>query len=230
MQKQETCQEFSQDANVPISKELMVTTGIKHALQCGGLTQAWCKWRCLMAVQHTRLNWKHHWTAAFNKQREISCLTGGTVMSQADAVVDDAQWSSQMITSLDNLANAAVQINDTVEKLVVSNKQITNTILKLQEDNTKYTKLFNVIQQWAGHNPYTAQHQSTTPKWDTKGYCHTHGYKDITAKPAGLRSLDIKTMPLDKIQWEVTRRTNHGNQKDDGGQQQRQEEKKQIMK
>ena len=39
-QKQETCQEFIQDANIPISKELMVTTGTKHALQCGGLAQA----------------------------------------------------------------------------------------------------------------------------------------------------------------------------------------------
>ena len=31
--KQETCQGFSQDANVLISKELMVTTDTKHALQ-----------------------------------------------------------------------------------------------------------------------------------------------------------------------------------------------------
>ena len=64
--KQETCQEFAQDANVPISEELMVTTGTKHALQCGSLTQAWCEWRHLPAGQHTWLNWKSHWTALFN--------------------------------------------------------------------------------------------------------------------------------------------------------------------
>ena len=43
IQKQETCQEYAQDAKVPISEELMVTTGTKHALQCGGLIQAWCE-------------------------------------------------------------------------------------------------------------------------------------------------------------------------------------------
>ncbi|KAL7479399.1 hypothetical protein ACHAW6_005131 [Cyclotella cf. meneghiniana] len=137
IQKQETCQEFAQDANVPISEELMVTTGTKHALQCSGLTQAWCTWKHLPANQHTWLNWKHHWTAAFNKQQDISRLTGGTVMSQANAAVEDAQWSSRMISSLDNLANAAVKKNNTVKKLVVVNKQLTDTITKLQEDNTK---------------------------------------------------------------------------------------------
>ncbi|KAL7475407.1 hypothetical protein ACHAW6_001325 [Cyclotella cf. meneghiniana] len=100
----------------------MVMTGTKHALQCGGLTQAWHKWRCLLAIQHTWLNWKNHWTAAFNEQQDISHLTGRTVMLQANAAVDDVQWSSQMITSLKNLANATVQKNDTVEKLVFSNK------------------------------------------------------------------------------------------------------------
>ncbi|KAL7474049.1 hypothetical protein ACHAW6_000047 [Cyclotella cf. meneghiniana] len=125
----------------------MVTTGTKHALQCSGLAQAWRKWRHLPAGQHTWLNWKSHWTAAFNKQRDISRLTGRTIMSEANAAVDDTQWSSQMITSLDNLANVAVQKNDRVEKLVVANKQLTDTITKLQEDNAK---LLHIIQQMAG--------------------------------------------------------------------------------
>ncbi|KAL7475564.1 hypothetical protein ACHAW6_001477, partial [Cyclotella cf. meneghiniana] len=90
-QKQETCQEFAQDAKVPISKELMVTTGTKHALQCGGLMQAWHEWRHLPAVQHTWLNWKNHRTAtAFNEEHNISHLTGSTFMIQANAAVDDA--------------------------------------------------------------------------------------------------------------------------------------------
>ncbi|KAL7474229.1 hypothetical protein ACHAW6_000215 [Cyclotella cf. meneghiniana] len=172
--KQETCQEFAQDANVPISEELMVTTGTKHALQCGGLTQAWREWRHLPAGQHTWLDWKSHWTAAFNEQHDISRLTGGTIMSQANTAVDDTQWSSQMITSLDNLANAAVQKNDTVEKLVVANKQLTDTIAKLQEDNAK---LLHIIQQMAGQSPRTSQHQHAATRYDPKGYCHTHGYK-----------------------------------------------------
>jgi hypothetical protein len=34
MHKQEKCQTFAEDAGVPISKEMMVTTGTKHALNC----------------------------------------------------------------------------------------------------------------------------------------------------------------------------------------------------
>ncbi len=64
-------------------------------------------------------------------------------MTQANAAVNNAQWSSQMITSLDNLANTAVQKNDTVKQLVIANKQLTDTITKLQEDNAK---LLQIIQ------------------------------------------------------------------------------------
>ncbi|KAL7479002.1 hypothetical protein ACHAW6_004753 [Cyclotella cf. meneghiniana] len=97
----------------------MVTTGTKHTLQCGGLMHAWREWLQLSAVQHTWLNWKNHW------------------IHQANSAVDDAQWSSQLITSLDKLANAAVQKNDTVEHLVLANKLLMDTVAKLQEDNAK---------------------------------------------------------------------------------------------
>jgi hypothetical protein len=40
MRKQEKCQTFAQDAGVPISKEMMVTTGTKHALNCENMTPA----------------------------------------------------------------------------------------------------------------------------------------------------------------------------------------------
>ena len=81
-----------------------------------------------------------------------------------------------MTTSLNNLANAAVQKNNTVERLVLANKLLTDTVAKLQEDNTK---LLAVIQQLAGsgHTQRPSPAHSSTPKWDPKGYCHTHGYR-----------------------------------------------------
>ncbi|KAL7481299.1 hypothetical protein ACHAW6_006979 [Cyclotella cf. meneghiniana] len=97
-----------------------------------------------------------------------------SALQVANAAVDDAQWSAQMVTSLDNLANTMVQKNGTVKQLVVMNKQPTNTITKLEEDNAK---LLNIIQQLAGHTQCTPQSQGTTPKWDPKGYCYTHGYR-----------------------------------------------------
>ncbi|KAL7481576.1 hypothetical protein ACHAW6_007256 [Cyclotella cf. meneghiniana] len=95
-------------------------------------------------------------------------------MTQANAAVDDSQWLPQVITSLKNLSNAAVQKNDTIKQLVVVNKQLTNTIAKLQEDNAK---LLNIIQQLAGHTQCTPQSQGTTPKWGPKGCYHTHRYR-----------------------------------------------------
>ena len=86
----------------------------------------------------------------------------------------EIEQAQQMVTSLDNLANAAVQKNDTVEKLVVANKQLTDTITKLQEDNAK---LLHIIQQMAGQTPRTSQHQQALTRYDPKAYCHTHGYK-----------------------------------------------------
>ncbi|KAL7482666.1 hypothetical protein ACHAW6_012249 [Cyclotella cf. meneghiniana] len=115
------------DRNVLRSKSV----GTKHALQCGGLTQAWHEWQRLPAVQHNWLNWKNYWMAALNEQHDISHLIGGMILHQANAVVDDDQWSTQMITSLDNMANAAVQKNDTVERLVLANKLLKDTVAKL---------------------------------------------------------------------------------------------------
>ncbi|KAL7475800.1 hypothetical protein ACHAW6_001700 [Cyclotella cf. meneghiniana] len=109
--------------------------------------------------------------------QQLSMSNGTSHISLvANAAVDNEQWSSQMTTSLNNLANAAVQKNDTVERLVLANKLLTNTVAKLQEDNAK---LLTVIQQLAGpgHTHRPPQSQGGMPKWDPKGYCHTHGYR-----------------------------------------------------
>ena len=49
----------------------------------------------------------------------------------------DEEMSQQMVTSLDNLANAAVTKNDTVERLVLANKKISDLVDKLTADNAK---------------------------------------------------------------------------------------------
>lgn len=166
--KQETCQEFAQDANVPISEETMVTTGTKHALQCGGLTQAWREWRRTAAADQTWPNWKAHWTAAFNEQRDITKLTGTDFQGHANSATED-ELSEQLVASLDNLANAAVQKNDTVEKLVISNKTLTDTVATLTNDITRLTNAIASLKA----NKSTKAPQANDPN----GYCWTHGYK-----------------------------------------------------
>jgi hypothetical protein len=67
MHKQEKCQTFTQDASVPISKAMMVTTGKKAALNCGGMELVWCEWKRHPLIDQTWNNWKSHWTTAFSK-------------------------------------------------------------------------------------------------------------------------------------------------------------------
>ena len=83
-------------------------------------------------TQKTWPNWKNHWTQAFNLNRAIQCLAGSIFC--ANATIED-ELSEKMVTSLDNLANAVVQKNDTIEKLIETNKQQQETIHNLQAQN-----------------------------------------------------------------------------------------------
>jgi hypothetical protein len=72
--KQEKCQTFAQDAGMPNSKEMMVTTGTKHALYCGNMMLAWCERKHRPLHAHTWIKWKDH-TAAFAEMRNINRMT-----------------------------------------------------------------------------------------------------------------------------------------------------------
>ncbi|KAL7478419.1 hypothetical protein ACHAW6_004190 [Cyclotella cf. meneghiniana] len=95
----------------------MVTTRTKNALQCGDFTEAWKEWNSHADAHKTWPNWKNDWTQAFNKNRSIQCLTGS--IFHANANIED-ELSKKMVPSLNNLANAAVQKNHTIEKLVAA--------------------------------------------------------------------------------------------------------------
>jgi hypothetical protein len=60
---------------MPISKEMMVTTGTKHALNCGNMTLTWREWKCHPLLDHTWNNWKDHWMAAFVKMHNINHMS-----------------------------------------------------------------------------------------------------------------------------------------------------------
>ncbi len=64
--KQEKCQVFATNAGVPISNKTMITTGTKHALECGNMTLAWRKWKRCPPINHTWPNLKGHWTATIS--------------------------------------------------------------------------------------------------------------------------------------------------------------------
>ncbi|KAL7474806.1 hypothetical protein ACHAW6_000760 [Cyclotella cf. meneghiniana] len=100
----------------------MVTTGTKHALQCRAFTKSWKEWNCIPRANCSWLAWKNHWTHAFEEQRTIQCLTGGDFAAHSATQRHDNKLAMQMVTSLDNLALAAVQQNKTLKKLIQINE------------------------------------------------------------------------------------------------------------
>ena len=213
--KQEHCQDFAGDARVPISEATMVTTGTKHAIQCGDFTDAWKEWNRRPDIEKTWPNWKTHWTRAFQENRDIRRLTGGTFRHQAHAAIDD-DLSEKMVLSLDNLANAAVQKNDTVEKLVTSNNQLassnaalTEHIARLQAHNTTLLQLVgkNTGGSTSGARAPTTDTNNT---WDPRGIAgrtDSKSRRGTPAKHAKLGTTAIRKAPSGRTPWEAINTT-----------------------
>jgi hypothetical protein len=126
--KQENCQTFALNAGIPISKATMVLTSTKAAFNCGSMELTWCEWCHCPAINQTCNNWKIHWTAAFTESRGINRMTAGDRAFTNHAITNDEQ-AARMVTSLNNLANAATQKNDTVDKLVAANKRLAKALM-----------------------------------------------------------------------------------------------------
>ena len=126
-------------------------------------------------------NWKTHWTDAFQEKRELVRLTGIAYDGMANnAQVDE--MGDKMVSALDNLANAAVQKNDTFEQLVATNKTLTDTNKRQQEDNRKLLAIISALStKQAGTSFKTATGKDGRNgkdfQWDPTGYCWSHGYK-----------------------------------------------------
>ena len=195
--KQEKCQIFVADAGVPISDELMVTTGSKHALSSGNMTLNWREWKRRPAIEHTWANWKLHWTAAFAEMRDISRMTTGDTTFGANQAAEIKQ-AQQMAASLDNLANASIQKNTTIENLVATNAALTRSIQDIQrtlatqpmERGPQHQEHQSPVHpppgQPTGENPPgRPSHWATVkPPWDRTGYCWSHGFKVKMGHPS----------------------------------------------
>jgi hypothetical protein len=125
--KQEKCQVFAANAGVPISNKTKITTGTKHALVCGNMTLAWRKWKCCPPINYTWPNWMAHCTAAFVKMRDINCMTASNTAFGANQA-SELKQAQQMASSLDNLAKATMQKNNTIKNLVATNAMLTKAV------------------------------------------------------------------------------------------------------
>lgn len=139
---------------------------------------------CIPRANRTWLAWKTHWTRAFEEQKTIQRLTGGEFSANAATKNNDDKLANQMITSLNNLAMAAVQKTETLERLVQINEMkettIKNLMSQLAAEKAASTKLLDIIQnaglQTGGRNS-SGGGSGKESKWDPKGYCWTHTYE-----------------------------------------------------
>jgi hypothetical protein len=181
--KLEKCQVFAADAGVPILDKLMVTTGSKHALSSGNMTLGWREWKRRPAIEHTWANWKIHWMAAFTEMCDISRMTTGETTFGANQAVEMEQ-AQQMATSLDNLANASIQKNATIDNLIATNAALSKAIQDIQRTlatiMTNQTPTSGVPAppgQPKGDHTRPPHWATIKPPWDRTGYCWSYGFK-----------------------------------------------------
>jgi hypothetical protein len=175
-QKQEKCGTFAQDAGVPISEEMMVTNGTKHALNCGNMMLAWREWKHRPLLDHMWKNWKDHWMTTFAEMRDINCMTSGNLAFANQAAAREIVQAEKMAALLDNLANASIQKNNMIDKkLVAMNQQQVKIIASLTEAIVKLKAGSPSTEQQLGRT--TPLHwRSTKPAWDPTWYCWMHGF------------------------------------------------------
>ncbi|KAL7474422.1 hypothetical protein ACHAW6_000394 [Cyclotella cf. meneghiniana] len=144
-------QDFANDTRVPISKQTMVITGTKHALQCIDFTEAWKEWNRRADAQITWPNWKNHWTQAFNENRAIQCLTGS--IFRANATIEDKLS----------------------KKMIKTNRQQQETIHNLQAQNGELLSFLKHLGVSSVPDAISKKTGQSSALWDPTGYCWTHG-------------------------------------------------------
>jgi hypothetical protein len=162
----------------------MVASGMKATLNCGGMELAWRKWKCHPLINHMQNNWKLHWIAEIAETCNINHMIAND-SAFANQAATNAKQAAMMAKSLDNLANAIIQNNDTVEKLVTANAKLAKA---LANANTAITGL-HLSNPPNTPNPLATPSRSSTnnhcpshwsankPDWDPTSYCSTRGFK-----------------------------------------------------
>jgi hypothetical protein len=100
----------------------------------------------------------------------------------ANQAATDAEQAARMVTSLDNLANAAIQKNDTIKKLVAANECLAKA---LADANAAIARLRlphlpappATATTINTNRPRPTHWKTVKPDWDPNSYCSTHGFK-----------------------------------------------------
>ena len=172
-----------------INNATLLRMGIEAMYECGLFEKALDEWEELSSSNQNWDVFQFHFQDAeekFNLKKKIHDKKGG--LGQANLAseenystpYEEEQFEvSKLDTYLDNLAAAATQEKDVLEKLVNNN---TNLITQLTTLTSKFEQLSN---QQKGSN--SGGNSNGTPtlngkkmqfiKYNKNGYCHSHGYR-----------------------------------------------------
>jgi hypothetical protein len=177
--KQEKCQ-TAHDAGIPISKATMVSTDTKATITCSRMELAWHEWKRQPIIDQMWNNWKTHWTAAFAETRDINQMTAGNCTFAYQATTK-AEQAARMVTSLDNLANVAIQKNNTVKELIAANKRLAKALANANAAIAclclPNTPAAPAIPSGTDNCPRPSHWSTIKPDWANNSYCWTHGHK-----------------------------------------------------
>ena len=114
------------------------------------------------------------------KKRELVRLTGIPYNGMANQAAE-TDMGNKIIVAIDNLAIAALQNNDTVERVIISNLFLSDPLAAC---NTKIAWLLTIITNLsteggggAGGGGGIKNGKATGTPWYPIGYCCTNGYK-----------------------------------------------------
>jgi hypothetical protein len=141
---------------------------------------AWHKWKRQPIIDQMWNNWKTHWTLAFAESRDINQMTASDC-SFAYQAATKAKQAARMVTSLNNLANAAIQKTDTIEKLVAANKCLAKALANANAAIAclclQNMPAASAAPSGTDNRPCPSHWLTVKPNWDNNGYCWTHGHK-----------------------------------------------------
>jgi hypothetical protein len=114
--------------------------------------------------------------APFVEMRDINHMASGDSAFANQAAAQEIVQAEKMAASLDNLANASIQKNNTIDKLVATYQQQAKIIAKVTEAIAKLKAGSPPMEQGSGRaNP--PHWRATKFAWDPTGYCWTHGFQ-----------------------------------------------------
>jgi hypothetical protein len=108
----------------------------------------------------------------FAESRDINQMTTSN-RAFAYQAATEAEQAARMVTSLDNLANAAIQKNNTVEKLVTANKRLAKALANANAAITclrlPSTPAAPAAPSGTDNRPRPSHWSTVKPNWDNNG-------------------------------------------------------------